>query len=175
MRNQIMVLLATTALFVVPASAQGNSCWGEASAIFARMGEMGNHASEQDEPRVGLANLSWALYDMGVISEPTLNALAEFVTTELGLDLDRCLQNAEAVAAAESSAAINASCWGQASKVYARMGMMGKHASEQDEPRLGLARLARALYDMGILADDSLSALGAFVAGEFGLSIEACE
>lgn len=65
-------------------------------------------------------------------------------------------------------------CWGQATKVFAQSGQMGEHASRQDNPRLGLRNLARALYEQGILEDDTMQALGAFVAGELGLSIEAC-
>lgn len=67
------------------------------------------------------------------------------------------------------------SCWGQASAVFARMGMMGEHSSQQANPRWGLRNLARELYDQGVLPDDSMQALGAFVAGELGLSIDACQ
>lgn len=65
-------------------------------------------------------------------------------------------------------------CWGQATKVFAQMGMMGEHASSFETPRLGLRNLARALYEQEVLPDDSMQALGAFVATELGLSIEAC-
>jgi hypothetical protein len=68
----------------------------------------------------------------------------------------------------------DASCWGQATKVFAQMGEMGEHASAQETPRLGLRNLARALHDAGVLPDDSLQSLGAFVAAELGFSIEAC-
>jgi hypothetical protein len=54
------------------------------------------------------------------------------------------------------------------------MGEMGEHASQEPTPRLGLGNLARALYDAGVIADDSMQALGAFVAAELGLSIDAC-
>jgi hypothetical protein len=66
------------------------------------------------------------------------------------------------------------SCWGQATQVFARMGAMGEHSSGFDTPRLGLRNLARALYEQGVLEDDSLQALGAFVARELGLEIDAC-
>jgi hypothetical protein len=66
------------------------------------------------------------------------------------------------------------SCWGQATQVFARMGAMGQHASGFDTPRLGLRNLARALYEQGVLEDDSLQALAAFVARELGLEIDAC-
>jgi hypothetical protein len=65
-------------------------------------------------------------------------------------------------------------CWGQATKVFAQMGDMGEHASQQPTPRLGLRNLARALAEDGIIADGSMQALGAFVADELGLSIDAC-
>jgi hypothetical protein len=65
-------------------------------------------------------------------------------------------------------------CWGQATKVFAQSGEMGTHASQQPNPRLGLRNLARALYDQGVIPDDSMQALGAFVATELGLSIDAC-
>ena len=50
---------------------------------------------------------------------------------------------------------------------------MGAHASEQPTPRLGLRNLARATFEAGVLADDSMQSLGAFVATELGLSIDA--
>lgn len=66
-------------------------------------------------------------------------------------------------------------CWGQATKVFARTGQMGEHASQQANPRLGLRNLARALYDAGVIPDDSMQSLGVFVADELGLSIDACQ
>lgn len=68
----------------------------------------------------------------------------------------------------------DSACWGQASSVFAQMGVMGEHSSAQETPRLGLANLARELYEAGAIADDSIQALGAFVAAELGLSLEAC-
>jgi hypothetical protein len=66
------------------------------------------------------------------------------------------------------------SCWGQASAVFAQMGEMGEHSASQATPRLGLRNLARALADAGAIPDDSMASLGAFVATELGLSIDAC-
>lgn len=65
-------------------------------------------------------------------------------------------------------------CWGQATRVFAEMGEMGEHASQQPTPRFGLRNLARLLFDAGVIPDDSMQALGAFVAAELGLSIDAC-
>ncbi len=67
------------------------------------------------------------------------------------------------------------SCWGQATRVFAQMGEMGEHSSQQPTPRLGLANLAGALYEAGVIGEASMQALGAFVAGELGLSIDACQ
>ncbi|MEJ2208817.1 MAG: hypothetical protein P8129_07255 [Anaerolineae bacterium] len=75
--------------------------------------------------------------------------------------------------AAQAAPSDNA-CWGQATRVFAQTGEMGQHSSQQATPRLGLANLARALYDAGVIADDSMQALGAFVAADLGLSIDAC-
>jgi hypothetical protein len=65
-------------------------------------------------------------------------------------------------------------CWGQATKVFAQTGTMGEHSSDQENPRFGLRNLARYLFDMGVIPDDTMEALGAYVAGELGLSIDAC-
>ena len=65
-------------------------------------------------------------------------------------------------------------CWGQATKVFAQTGEMGLHASQQPSPRLGLRNLARALFEAGIIPDDSMYSLGVFVSFELGLSIDAC-
>lgn len=75
-----------------------------------------------------------------------------------------------AIAQVQASAA----CWGQATAVFAQMGEMGQHASEQPTPRLGLRNLARALFEAGVIPDDSMQSLGAFVADELGLSIYDC-
>ncbi|MEJ2710571.1 MAG: hypothetical protein P8074_23365 [Anaerolineales bacterium] len=69
----------------------------------------------------------------------------------------------------------DSACWGQATKVFAQTGAMGEHASQQPTPRMGLRNLARALYDAGVIDNDSMQSLGAFVANELGLSIDACQ
>src|SRR6516162_11829669 len=65
-------------------------------------------------------------------------------------------------------------CWGQATKVFAATGELGQHASSQPTPREGLANLARALFDQGVIPAPTLPAPGAFVAAQLGLSIDAC-
>lgn len=93
-------------------------------------------------------------------------AVASCRTAPTGVDLDR-------PAAGHLAASENA-CWGQATRVFARMGEMGEHASQEETPRLGLRNLARALYAQGVIADDSMQALGRFVSDVLGLSIDAC-
>jgi hypothetical protein len=66
------------------------------------------------------------------------------------------------------------SCWGQATAVFAHMGEMGEHASQEPTPRDGLRNLARLLADDDVIPNDSMAALGAFVADALGLSVEAC-
>jgi hypothetical protein len=72
------------------------------------------------------------------------------------------------------AAANPSACWGEATQALAQMGEMGEHASQQPTPRLGLRNLARALADAGLIEDDTMQALGAFVAVELGLSLDAC-
>jgi len=69
---------------------------------------------------------------------------------------------------------VDDSCWGQATKAFALLGKLGEHASEQPVPRYGLRNLARELYEMGEIDDDSLEALGRYVSDLYGLSIDAC-
>ena len=65
-------------------------------------------------------------------------------------------------------------CWGEATQAFAQLGDFGEHASQQATPRLGLRNVARALYEQGVLPDDSLQALGAFLSAALGLSIDSC-
>ena len=82
---------------------------------------------------------------------------------------------AAAFGATGAQAQDDSACWGQATKVFAKTGAMGEHASQQPTPRLGLRNLARALDDAGVIPDDSMQSLGAFVADALGDSIEACQ
>lgn len=85
----ILALVFFFALALVPAPAQAytDACWGQATAAFAQMGEMGKHASQQAEPRDGLANLARDLYDDGdgPLDAPTLQALGAYL---VGIDPD---------------------------------------------------------------------------------------
>jgi hypothetical protein len=87
------LLALLISLMVVPGNAQAASsqaCWGQATAVFAQMGEMGQHASEQETPRLGIIRLAWLLYEQGAIDAPTIQALGAFVAAELGLSIEAC-------------------------------------------------------------------------------------
>ena len=91
----VFMLLVLLAVMVIPVGARGtsnpNACWGQATKVFAQMGEMGEHASQFPTPRLGLRNLARALYEQDVIPDDTLQALGAFVVAELGLSVDACL------------------------------------------------------------------------------------
>lgn len=63
----VPVLIFLMTLLAIPAAANGtdnpDACWGQASAVFAQTGEMGQHASQEPTPRLGLRNLARALYE----------------------------------------------------------------------------------------------------------------
>jgi len=91
----IFMLVVLLAVLAIPAGAQGpsnpNACWGQATKVFAQTGEMGEHASQQATPRIGLRNLARALYEQGVIPDDSLQSLGQFVAAELGLTIEACL------------------------------------------------------------------------------------
>lgn len=88
MKQRIAVVIFVFALMLLPLSVhastgQGNACWGQATAVFAQMGEMGKHASQEPTPRMGLHNLAVALYEAGVIADDSMAALGQFVASSL--------------------------------------------------------------------------------------------
>ena len=88
----LMLLLLVVSVFPALAETdQGNACWGQASAVFAQTGEMGEHASQQPTPRLGLSNLAGVLYEAGIITEDSMQALGAFVAAELKLSIDACI------------------------------------------------------------------------------------
>lgn len=87
----LVFLVAITALPVAAGTNEDDACWGQATAVFAQTGEMGEHASQEPTPRLGLGNLARALYDAGVIEDDSLQALGAFVASELGLSIDACM------------------------------------------------------------------------------------
>jgi hypothetical protein len=95
--KKVVVILLVAFLFALvlapaPATAYSDDCWGQATAAFAQMGEMGEHASQQATPRDGLANLAGYLYGEGVIDAPTLQALgAWLVSIDPDLTVEACM------------------------------------------------------------------------------------
>ena len=79
--------LSPPSLAAAPAD---KACWGQATKVFAALGDMGIHSSSQSTPRSGLMNLARDLYDDGVISSPDLQALGVFVASSLGLTVEAC-------------------------------------------------------------------------------------
>jgi hypothetical protein len=95
MRRFIVVLtlaLMSVGLLASVASAAPSdaACWGQATRVFAQTGEMGEHSSSFETPRLGLRNLARALADDGVIPDDSMQALGVFVSDELGLSIDAC-------------------------------------------------------------------------------------
>jgi hypothetical protein len=87
----ILILMFTMLITAAPVNAQSsNACWGQATKVFAQMGAMGEHSSSFDTPRLGLRNLARALYEQGVIESDTMQALGQFVASELGLEIEAC-------------------------------------------------------------------------------------
>lgn len=87
----VMALFLGVSLLPAQASAQSNqACWGQASAVFAQMGEMGEHSSGFENPRLGLKNLAKLLHESGVLEAPTMQALGAYVAAELGLSISAC-------------------------------------------------------------------------------------
>lgn len=88
----LVMLLASTVLASTSVAAGPNdhACWGQASAVFAQTGVMGEHSSQQPTPRLGLRNLARALYEQGVIPDGSMQALGVFVANELGISIEAC-------------------------------------------------------------------------------------
>jgi hypothetical protein len=96
----LLVMALVLTAVAVPATVQAandKACWGQATKVFAKTGEMGKHASEQPTPRAGLRNLAQALYETEppTIPEPTLQALGAYVASELELSIDACMVDEE--------------------------------------------------------------------------------
>lgn len=87
----LALVLALTAIPVLAGTNQENACWGQATAVFAQLGEMGEHAASQPTPRLGLRNLARALADAGVIADDSMASLGQFVADTLGLTVEACM------------------------------------------------------------------------------------
>jgi len=91
------VLVALLVAIVMPVSANqadadaAQACYGLVSAAYAQAGLQGEHASSfAGDPRIGIANLAVLLADLGVIDEPTMWSLGQWLDAQLGLDISAC-------------------------------------------------------------------------------------
>lgn len=63
-------------------SASSMNCWGVVSSQLAHVeGGIGDHASSQETPRLGLGNVARLFYEQGLIDSPTLSALGSFLAS----------------------------------------------------------------------------------------------
>jgi hypothetical protein len=80
--NLTLLLVAVPAL-ALPGAAMAQpddsvpaNCWGVVTSQFARADRgIGEHSSNQTNPRLGLGNVAKALYDQGLISDPHVSDL----------------------------------------------------------------------------------------------------
>jgi hypothetical protein len=86
----VAVMIVLGSVSALASSPSSDACWGQASAVFAQMGEMGEHSSSYDTPRLGLRNLARLLYNQGVIADDSMATLGQFVANALGMDIDAC-------------------------------------------------------------------------------------
>jgi hypothetical protein len=90
------IITASMLTFMVSTTAtadrsQGQACWGQASQVFAQTGAMGEHASDQPTPRLGLRNLARELFEAGILADDSMQSLGQFVADELGLSIEACM------------------------------------------------------------------------------------
>ena len=86
----VIFVLCLTATAVLAGPNQKQACWGQATKVFAQTGVMGEHASQEPTPRMGLHNLAEALYEAGILPDASLQSLGKFVADELGLSIEAC-------------------------------------------------------------------------------------
>ena len=86
----IAVVASSIAMASPGSAASDNACWGQASAVFAQMGKMGEHSSSFESPRLGLRNLARDLYSKDMLPDASLQSLGAFVAQADGLAIDAC-------------------------------------------------------------------------------------
>jgi len=65
----------------------------------------------------------------------------------------------------QGSRITTSNCWGVVSAQLAKVeGGLGDHTSSQANPRLGLGNVARLFYELDLISEPTLSALGSFLA-----------
>ncbi len=97
MRRIFAILLAGAAIAALaagPAAAAGPanpSCWGTVSAQRATSThDIGEHASAQSTPRLGLGNTARLLFDLGLTSGPHVSDLGSTLAELDGIDATSC-------------------------------------------------------------------------------------
>jgi hypothetical protein len=92
--STLVLLVLLVSVMLVPMGAQAapddEACWGQATRVFAQTADMGQHASQEPTPRLGLRNLARALYESGALPDDTMQSLGTFVADALGLNIDAC-------------------------------------------------------------------------------------
>lgn len=86
----VLIMALVLMSLAVTVTATSPQCWGQASAVFAQTGDMGEHSASFDTPRLGLRNLARLLYDAGLIPDDSMASLGVYVADELGLSIDAC-------------------------------------------------------------------------------------
>jgi len=97
MRRSLALLIAAAALAAVSAApvaaaAPANAnCWGVVSAQRATtLGDIGQHASAQSTPRLGLGNTARLLFDLGLTAGPHVSDLGSGLATLDGIPETSC-------------------------------------------------------------------------------------
>jgi hypothetical protein len=86
-----VALVLTLGLSTATAGKPDNpSCWGAVTAIGAKDGGLGEHASSFETPRLGLRNLARDLNAEEIIPDDSMQALAQFVASAEGFGDDFC-------------------------------------------------------------------------------------
>lgn len=93
--HSLILTLLLAAASYVPALADGPptnpNCWGVVSSQLASTEHsMGEHASSQGEPRLGLGNLARMLYELGITSGPHVSDMGSFLATVDGVEATQC-------------------------------------------------------------------------------------
>lgn len=92
MSGLVILLLLLSVMPALAGTDNYEACWGQATAVYAQMGEMGEHASTQPTPRDGLANLAQQLYDGEILADDTVQALAAWlVSIDPDLTVEACM------------------------------------------------------------------------------------
>ncbi|HSL66994.1 MAG TPA: hypothetical protein VK977_02410 [Actinomycetota bacterium] len=94
--KRLVPILVAVVLVLVPATAFAGSpanpsCWGAVTSQRAvSEGDLGQHSSSQDTPRLGLGNVARLLFDLGVSTGPHVSDLGTALASIDGLESTSC-------------------------------------------------------------------------------------